>query len=179
MGVGKSPTPHLDPQTKLIPESDLWRLIIKSNMPEAVKIEAWVMEEVLPSIRKSGGYGTPNDAMSLIAQSVANQTQMMGMMVELMAKMVERNDKDKNPLEGITISFSTNPKENEEDRNDFIDAVARYLMENPDGKTQGQIVSDVPAPVGNSTKIRWLKQYIGRVWTLEISLGNRYVYRMI
>jgi prophage antirepressor-like protein len=43
-------------QTKLIPESDVWRLIIKSRLPEAEKIEEWIMEEVLPSIRKTGSY---------------------------------------------------------------------------------------------------------------------------
>jgi prophage antirepressor-like protein len=48
--------PPLDPQTKLIPESDVWRLIIKSKLPEAEKIEEWIMEEVLPSIRKTGSY---------------------------------------------------------------------------------------------------------------------------
>jgi prophage antirepressor-like protein len=43
-------------QTKLISESDVWRLIIKSRLPEADKIEEWIMEEVLPSIRKTGSY---------------------------------------------------------------------------------------------------------------------------
>ena len=43
-------------QTKIIPESDVWRLIIKSTMPEAEKIEKWIMEDVLPSIRKTGSY---------------------------------------------------------------------------------------------------------------------------
>ncbi len=49
-------------QTKLIPESDVWRLIIKSRLPEAEKIEEWIMEEVLPSIRKTGSYSlsSPN-----------------------------------------------------------------------------------------------------------------------
>jgi prophage antirepressor-like protein len=55
-GVGVLPTHEIDPQTKLIPESDVWRLIIKSRLPEAEKIEEWIMEEVLPSIRKTGSY---------------------------------------------------------------------------------------------------------------------------
>ncbi|MEB8409317.1 phage antirepressor KilAC domain-containing protein [Enterococcus faecium] len=41
---------------KIIPESDVYRLIIKSNLPSAEKFEAWVMEEVLPTIRKTGSY---------------------------------------------------------------------------------------------------------------------------
>jgi prophage antirepressor-like protein len=42
-----------------IGEPDLWRLITRSHLPEAQKIEAWVMEDVLPSIRKTGGYRAP------------------------------------------------------------------------------------------------------------------------
>lgn len=43
---------------KIIPESDVYRLIIKSNLPSAEKFESWVMEEVLPKIRKHGMYAT-------------------------------------------------------------------------------------------------------------------------
>lgn len=44
-------------QTKsYILEGDLYRLIIKSKLPSAERFEKWVMEEVLPSIRKHGGY---------------------------------------------------------------------------------------------------------------------------
>jgi len=39
-----------------ISEGNLYRLIIKSRKPEAERFETWVMEEVLPSIRKDGGY---------------------------------------------------------------------------------------------------------------------------
>lgn len=39
-----------------ISEGNLYRLIIKSRKPEAEAFEEWVMEEVLPSIRKTGGY---------------------------------------------------------------------------------------------------------------------------
>lgn len=41
---------------KLIPEGDLWRLIIRSKLPQANEIERWIMDEVLPSIRKTGCY---------------------------------------------------------------------------------------------------------------------------
>lgn len=39
-----------------INEPNLYRLIIKSRKPEAEKFEAWVFEEVLPQIRKTGKY---------------------------------------------------------------------------------------------------------------------------
>jgi Prophage antirepressor len=41
-----------------IPEGDLYRLIIRSKLPAAVKFERWVFDEVLPSIRKHGAYVT-------------------------------------------------------------------------------------------------------------------------
>lgn len=39
-----------------IPEGDVYRLIIRSQLPNAEKFELWVFDEVLPEIRKSGKY---------------------------------------------------------------------------------------------------------------------------
>lgn len=39
-----------------INEPDLYRLIMTSRMPEARKFEKWVVEDVLPTIRKTGKY---------------------------------------------------------------------------------------------------------------------------
>ncbi len=43
----------------VIKESDLYRLIMGSNMAQAVEFQDWVCEEVLPEIRKTGSYGNP------------------------------------------------------------------------------------------------------------------------
>lgn len=43
---------------KLIPEGDLYRLIIGSQLKSAQKFEKWIFDEVLPSIRKNGAYMT-------------------------------------------------------------------------------------------------------------------------
>lgn len=40
----------------VIPEGDVYRLIIKSKLPKAQEFEEWVMDVVLPQIRKTGGY---------------------------------------------------------------------------------------------------------------------------
>ena len=39
-----------------IPESDVYRLVMRSKLPEAEKFQDWVCEEILPAIRKTGGY---------------------------------------------------------------------------------------------------------------------------
>lgn len=43
-------------QFKVIPEGDIYRLIVRSKLPSAQKFEEWVMDEVLPQIRQTGGY---------------------------------------------------------------------------------------------------------------------------
>ena len=52
-----------------INEGDLYRLIMKSKLPSAEKFEAWVMDEVLPTIRKTGSYQKP--------MTVAEQIQLL------------------------------------------------------------------------------------------------------
>ena len=64
-GVCVLPTPSSGgvQNTKYIPEGDLYRLIIRSRLPAAERFERWVFDEVLPSIRKSGGYGIDIEAV--------------------------------------------------------------------------------------------------------------------
>lgn len=40
----------------IIPERDLYRLVMRSKLPAAEQFEEWVVAEVLPAIRKTGGY---------------------------------------------------------------------------------------------------------------------------
>ena len=57
-GVTKryTPTTSGNQEITFINEPNLYRLIIKSRKPEAERFEAWVFEEVLPQIRKTGSY---------------------------------------------------------------------------------------------------------------------------
>lgn len=41
---------------KFISEGNVYRLICRSNKPEAEKFETWVFDELLPRIRQTGGY---------------------------------------------------------------------------------------------------------------------------
>lgn len=47
-----------------IPEGDVYRLIARSKLPGAEQFERWVFDEVLPSIRKNGGYIAGQEAMT-------------------------------------------------------------------------------------------------------------------
>lgn len=49
---------------KIIPEGDIYRLIIRSKLPSAEKFERWVFDEVIPSIRTNGGYIAGQETLS-------------------------------------------------------------------------------------------------------------------
>ena len=49
---------------KFLTESGVYKLIFKSDKKEAEKFQDWVTDEVLPKIRKTGGYITTTDDMS-------------------------------------------------------------------------------------------------------------------
>ena len=43
----------------IIPESDVFRLVMRSRLPQAEAFQDWVCEEVLPAIRRTGRYQAP------------------------------------------------------------------------------------------------------------------------
>ncbi|WKW87285.1 antirepressor [Mycobacterium phage Chargerpower] len=47
------------PIKTIISEAGLYRLIMRSNVPGALEFQDWVTAEVLPTIRKTGGYVDP------------------------------------------------------------------------------------------------------------------------
>lgn len=53
-GTGLTSSPR---GINIIPESDVYRLVMRSKLPAAEQFQTWVCEEVLPAIRKTGGYG--------------------------------------------------------------------------------------------------------------------------
>lgn len=49
-----------------INESGLYSLILSSKLPQAKEFKRWVTGEVLPSIRRTGGYQLPSDPMQIL-----------------------------------------------------------------------------------------------------------------
>ena len=65
----------------VIPEGDVYRLITHSKLPTAERFEKWVFDEVLPSIRKTGGYSLeiPKDYPSAL-RALADQCELNRLM---------------------------------------------------------------------------------------------------
>lgn len=68
-GVSILPTPTNGgvQQVKFGKEGDVYRLVMKSKLPEAGMFQDWVCDEVLPTIRKHGVYATPHTIDNLLA----------------------------------------------------------------------------------------------------------------
>lgn len=59
-GAYPLPTPGGVQKFQIVSEAGLYKLIMRSDKPEAERFQDWVMEEVLPSIRKTGSYSKEN-----------------------------------------------------------------------------------------------------------------------
>ena len=81
-----------NPNKLIINESGLYSLILRSRKPEAKAFKKWVTAEVLPQIRKTGGYIPVNEKMSdseIMAKAllIANKT------IEQKDQLIEQHKK--------------------------------------------------------------------------------------
>ena len=72
-------------QTTLINESGLCSLILRSKLPSAKQFKRWITGEVLPSIRKYGGYIETTNCMS--------DEEILAKALVIAKKTIERNNK--------------------------------------------------------------------------------------
>lgn len=61
--IRRLPTSGGEQDVKFIPEGDIYRLAARSELPGADEFERWIFDEVLPSIRRTGGYIAGADSM--------------------------------------------------------------------------------------------------------------------
>ena len=89
-----------------IPESDVYRLVMRSKLPEAEKFQDWVCEEILPAIRKTGGYmitkadDTPEEIMAralLVAQDTMKRKEERIRLLEEKNLILEEQHKESVP----------------------------------------------------------------------------------
>lgn len=86
-GVTKRDTPTSSGVQSMsyINEGDLYRLIAKSKLPSAERFETWVFDEVLPSIRKNGGY--------IAGQETLSDEELMAKAILVAQKKIAERDK--------------------------------------------------------------------------------------
>lgn len=85
-------TPGGDQRMSIINESGLYALIFRSRTDGAKRFRKWVTEEVLPAVRKTGGYQVANLNHPAVPQSFAEA-------LRLAADLQEQNDAQRAELE--------------------------------------------------------------------------------
>lgn len=71
-------------QIALISEGDMYRLITNSELPSSEEFESWVFDDVLPQIRKTGGYIPINEE--------EDETEILAKAVMIAQKTIEKKD---------------------------------------------------------------------------------------
>lgn len=122
-GTKKDGTPALR-QTDMtfINEMNLYKVIMRSDKPQAEPFQDWVCGEVLPSIRKNGGY---------IAANGLSDEEIMARALDIAHKTIERKQienrelkKENVRLENENIQLIAENQELKNDRN-YLDIIMR------------------------------------------------------
>ena len=81
-GVTKCYTPGGEQEMTIINESGLYSLVLSSKLPTAKKFRRWVTAEVLPAIRRTGGYQLPRDYLSALRALVTAEEEKQALRAE-------------------------------------------------------------------------------------------------
>lgn len=81
-------------------ESGLYKLLMKSRKPRAERFQDWITDEVIPQIRKTGGYIPHNQNMSE-AEIMAAAMQIANKTIEEQRKRIDIVEKEKENLSNV------------------------------------------------------------------------------
>ena len=108
--IRRLPTNGGEQDMKFIPEGDIYRLAARSELPGADAFERWIFDEVLPSIRKHGGY--------IAGQRDMTPEELMAAAVLVADKKIREMETEKQKLKEDKQALE---KENERQRQEIAD----------------------------------------------------------
>lgn len=127
-------------EMKMISEGDVYRLISHSRLPSAEKFESWIFDDVLPTIRRTGGYVASEDMfienyLPFLDEPYKN---LFRLQMTFISKLNERIRNDK-PLVDFALHVA--------DSEDLIDMNA-----------MAKLAADKNFNIGRTRLFRWLKE---------------------
>lgn len=155
--VTKRDIPHPQSKDKMmemsfIPESDVYRLIVQSKLPSADKFERWIFDDVLPTIRQTGGY-------------VANED----LFINTYLPYADENTKKLFKLNLQTISQLNNIIAKQKPLVDFAETVSS-TKDIIDMNKMAKLLNDENIPIGRNKLFEWLR-------TNKILMNNNTPYQ--
>lgn len=149
-----------------ITEKDVYRLIMRSNLPDAEKFQDWVCDEVLPSIRKHGGY--------IVANEDDTADELMARALIVAQRTLERRDERIRLLEAVNTEQAKAISE--------MSPKATYyniILQSPSTITVTQIAQDYGMSAKAFNKLLHtlgIQRKVGHQWVLYSEyISNGYV----
>ena len=127
-------------EMKMISEGDVYRLISHSRLPSAEKFECWIFDDVLPTIRRTGGY-VSNEEMFIenyLPFLDEPYKKLFRLQMTFISKLNERIRNDK-PLVNFALHVA--------DSEDLIDMNA-----------MAKLAAEKNFNIGRTRLFRWLKE---------------------
>jgi prophage antirepressor-like protein len=103
---------------KIITERDVYRLVMRSKLPNAERFQDWVCEEVIPSIHKTGSYGQPalNDNLLAAMSNPAQAMQLLGASIQAH----EQTQQQLKAVEGVNATLVEGIEVLEEEKAELV-----------------------------------------------------------
>lgn len=128
-----------NPNRAIVSESGLYALILASRKPEACKFKRWITHEVLPQIRKTGGYIQTSEADS--------DEDIMAKALLIAQKTIERNARQLRARDKRIMELE--PKAQALD--DFTNVEDRLLV-----RDAAKILSNAGTPISEKQLREWM-----------------------
>lgn len=127
-------------EVKFVTEGDVYRLVVHSRLPSAEKFERWIFDEVLPTIRRTGGY-------------VANED----MFIENYLPFLDEPYQNLFRLQMVAINKLNDRIRHDEPLVEFANQVAN--TENLiDMNAMAKLAKNKNIPIGRNRLFRWLRK---------------------
>lgn len=139
-----------NPNKTIINESGLYSLVLSSKLPTAKKFKRWVTSEVLPAIRKTGGY-----SMKQKAQAEQDKTR------EMRAEAMLRNSISKQAKMMMEIAKMSH-----------IKAYQDVMMAKAGNILAGENILPMPKSGRERRPLGWFCKQIGKAETWGTQLGK-------
>lgn len=111
-----------NPNMTIINESGLYSLILSSKLPKAKEFKRWVTSEVLPSIRKNGGYIANQESMT--------DEELMAKAYQVALKVIKQKEDENNKLRSDNSQLTVDNNIMKPKAEYFDELVDRNLLTN-------------------------------------------------
>ena len=126
-------------ETVILSEPGLYRMIFRSDKPQAEEFRRWVFHEVLPAIRKTGRFG--REAKPEVDPSVSNAELRSRIDIIREARMLFGAERARRMWPSLGLpEVPVVPDETKEDASECLSLLLGYKPE--DGKTLRELLSD-------------------------------------